>query len=63
MVRNTAGDGRVSDLPEKSVTKTYGSTLLALRGGGWMGVEFPEKNRKVKLELPLTHRVANVDSG
>ena len=25
--------GRMSDFPEKSVTKMYGSTLLALRGG------------------------------
>ena len=22
--------------PEKTVTKMYGSTLLALRGGGWV---------------------------
>ena len=36
--------GRVSDFPEKSVTKMYGSTLLALRGGGWVGVKFPEKS-------------------
>ena len=27
--------GGVSAFPEKSVTKVYGSTLLALRGGGW----------------------------
>ena len=26
--------------PEKSVTNVYGSTLLALRGGGWVGVTF-----------------------
>ena len=25
----------VLDFPEKSVTKVYGSMLLALRGGGW----------------------------
>ena len=24
------------DFPEKSVTKVYGSTVLALRGGGWV---------------------------
>ena len=29
--------------------KTYGSTLLALRGG-WAGVEFPEKKHYVTLE-------------
>ena len=28
---------------EKSVTKMYGSTLLALRGGGW-GSNFQEKS-------------------
>ena len=33
-VRNAVGGGKVSDFPEKSVTKMYGSTLLALRGGG-----------------------------
>ena len=27
---------RVSDFPEKSVMKMYGSTLLVLRGGGWV---------------------------
>ena len=26
----------VSYFPENSVTKVYGSTLLALRGGGWV---------------------------
>ena len=34
--------GRVSDFPEKIVTKMYCSTLLSLRRG--VGVEFPEKN-------------------
>ena len=34
MLLNTEGGGRVSDFPEKSVTKMYGSTLLGLRGGG-----------------------------
>ena len=28
--------GMVSNIPEKSVTKVYGSMLLALRGGGWV---------------------------
>ena len=32
MLRNAVGGGRVSDFPEKTVTKMYGSTLLALRG-------------------------------
>ena len=36
MLRNAVGDGRVSDFFEKSVGKMYGSTLLALRGGGWV---------------------------
>ena len=33
---NTVGGERVSDFPEKSVIKMNGSTLLALRGGGWV---------------------------
>ena len=32
MLRNAEGGGRVSDFPEKSNTKMYGSTLLVLRG-------------------------------
>ena len=42
VLRNAVGSGRVSDFPEKNVTKIYGSTLLALRGGGW-GVDYQEK--------------------
>ena len=34
-VLRNAVRGGVSDFPEKSVTKVYGSMLLALRGGGW----------------------------
>ena len=43
-LRKAVGSGRVSDFHEKSVTKVYGSTLLPLREGGWVGVEFPEKS-------------------
>ena len=32
--------------PEKNVTEVYGSTLLALRGGGW-GSNSQEVNREV----------------
>ena len=32
MLRNAVGGGRLSDFPEKTVTKKYGSKLLALRG-------------------------------
>ena len=42
MLRNAVGGGVVSAFTEKSVTKMYGSTLLALRGGGW-GSNFQEK--------------------
>ena len=28
----------VSNLPEKSITKVYGSMLLALRGGEWVSI-------------------------
>ena len=42
MLHNAVGGGRVSDFPEKGVTKMYGSTLLAL-WRGWEGVAFPEE--------------------
>ena len=38
---------------DKTVTKVYGSTLLALREGGSVGVKFPGKKRYVTLEWPL----------
>ena len=43
VLRNAVGGGWVSAFPEKSVTKVYGSTLLALRGGGW-GLNFQGKS-------------------
>ena len=51
MLRNAVGGGGVSAFPEKSVTKVYGSTLLALRGGGW-GSNFQEKS-VTTFEWPL----------
>ena len=43
VVRNAVGGGGgASAFTEKSVTKMYGSTLLALRWGGW-GSHFQEK--------------------
>ena len=48
MLRNAVGGG-VSAFTEKSVnTKMYGSTLLALRGGGSVGVKFPGKSVPVR---------------
>ena len=44
------GVGGVS-FHEKSVTKMYGSTLLALRGGGW-GSNFQEKSVRNILMAP-----------
>ena len=41
LLHNAVGGRSVSDLSEKSSTKMYGSTILALRG--WEGVEFLEK--------------------
>ena len=41
----------MSEFPEKSVTKMYGSSLLALQAGGLVGVKFPEKKRYVTLFL------------
>ena len=45
MIRNAdgGGGGGVSAFTEKNVTKMYGSTLLALRGGG-CGSNFQEKS-------------------
>ena len=42
VLRNTVGVGGVPAFPGKSVTKVYGSTLLALRGR--VGVKFPRKS-------------------
>ena len=50
LLRN-AGGGGVSAITEKSVTKMYGSTLLALRGGGW-GSNFQEKSVRNILMAP-----------
>ena len=36
--------GKVSNFPEKSITKVYGSMLSALRGGGWVSI-FQQKSR------------------
>ena len=36
VLHNAVEGGRVSDFPGKSVTTMYGSTVLALRGGGWV---------------------------
>ena len=30
--------GRVSNFPEKNITKVYGSMIVALRGGGWVSI-------------------------
>ena len=46
--------GWVSNFLEKSVTKVYGSMLLALWGGGWVSI-FPERKCYVTLEWPLRH--------
>ena len=52
MIRNAVGGGGgVSAFTEKSVTKMYGSTLLALRGGGW-GSNFQEKSVRNILMAP-----------
>ena len=52
MIRNAVGGGGVSAFTEKSVAKMYGSTLLALRGGGW-GVKFPGKKCTQHFNGPL----------
>ena len=35
LLKPSSGGEGVSAFPEGSVTKVHGSTLLALRGGGW----------------------------
>ena len=52
MLRNSWGRG-VSNFPEINVTKVYGSMLLALQGGGWVALNFPEKKHYVTLEWLL----------
>ena len=63
MLRSAVGGGGGGGVsfPEKWVTKMYGSTLLALRGGG---VTFPGKKRYLTLEWPLiyTHTTADRDT-
>ena len=47
-------------LLEKSITKMYGPTLLALRGGEW-GSHFPGNSvTKCSLEIPLRTKVGSV---
>ena len=53
VLRNAVGGGRVSDFPEKSVTKMYGSTLLALRVGTRWVSNFQQKMLRT-LEWPFT---------
>ena len=43
--------GGMSVFPENSITKIYGSSLLALRGGG--GFQMSRKKHYVTLEWPL----------
>ena len=58
VLRNAVGGGRVSDFPEKSLMKMYGSTLLAglLVGGEWVGgFRISRKRHYVtRLQWPLT---------
>ena len=49
VLRNAVG---VSNFPEKSMTKVYGSMILALRWGGWV-VNFPEKGITYHLNGPF----------
>ena len=55
MLRNTVRVGGCQISLKKSVTKMYGSTLLALRGSGWVS-NFQKKKRYVTLEWHLNIR-------
>ena len=44
---------KVSDFPEKSAMIMYVSILLVLRGGGWVGIEFPERSVMYHLNGPV----------
>ena len=57
MLYNAVRGGRVSDFPKKGVTKMYGLTLVALRGGGWV-CQISRKKRYVTLEWPRTNAVS-----
>ena len=56
MLRNTVGGGWVSAFPEKSVTKVYSSTLLALRGGGWRSIS----RGKALCDVIITYSVRRI---
>ena len=45
VLRNAMG---MSDFPENIVMKVYGSMLLALRGGWWVGVEQISKKKSLR---------------
>ena len=56
MLLDAVASGRGSDFPAKSVTKMYGSTLLALRRG-WVGgcrISSKKNVSYVTFEWPLT---------
>ena len=57
-LRNAVGCRRVSDFLEKSDTRMYGSTLLALREGGWVS-DF-QKKLYITLEWPQTIQLIKI---
>ena len=52
MLRNTDGGGRVSSFPEKKHYEGVSFNVISVTRG-WVGVQFPGKNRYVTLEWPL----------
>ena len=52
VLRNAVGGGAIS---RKTVTKVYGSILLALREGGWVSI-FQGKGVTCSLEWPPINR-------
>ena len=58
VLRNAVRGGRLSDVCETSATKTYGSTLLALQGGG---CRISRKKRYGTLEWPQINLTKIID--
>ena len=54
VLRNAVVGGRWSDFRETSITKMYGSTLLALRGGGWVS---NIQTKTIRITLDQHHKV------
>ena len=58
VLRNAVGSGRVSDFHEKKRYEGVRFNVITI-ARGWVGVEFPEKNRYVTLDWPIIATIIN----